>query len=217
MLERELFRFLEGTADAAFAVDAQGLIRFWNHSAERLLGHKSSDVVEKPCAELFLGRGALGTVVCTDTCDVLECAAAGREIPNYDLEVKSRSGKDLWLNVSILVFADERTGRRLVVHLARDITERKKTEDLTQKLVQAAKQLASHAEDPAPPAPVAPLTDQEKHVLQLLAKGKQPAQVARELRITPRTLRNHISHANRKLRTRNRLEAVVHAMRRRLI
>ncbi len=217
MLESELFRFLEGTADAAFAVDAQGLIRYWNRSAQRLLGHKSSEVVEKPCAELFRGRGALGTLVCTETCDVLECAAAGREIPNYDLEVKSRSGKDLWLNVSIVVFADERTGRRLVVHLARDITERKKTEELALKLLQAARQLASHAEDPAPPAPVSPLTDQEKHVLQLLAKGKRPVEVAHDLRITPRTLRNHISHANRKLRTRNRLEAVMHAIRRGLI
>jgi DNA-binding CsgD family transcriptional regulator len=54
-------------------------------------------------------------------------------------------------------------------------------------------------------------------VLRLLAKGKRPDEVARELRITPRTLRNHISHANRKLRTRNRLEAVVHATRRGLI
>jgi PAS domain S-box-containing protein len=217
MLERELFRFLEATADAAFAVDPLGFIRSWNRSAERLFGYKSSEVLERPCAELFQGRGALGTLVCTESCDVLECAAAGREIPNYDLEVKSRSGKGQWVNVSILVFADERTGRRLVVHLARDITERKKTETLTQQLVQAAKQLAAHSEDPAPPAPVSPLTEQEKCVLRMLAQGKNPAEVARDLRITPRTLRNHISHANRKLRTRNRLEAVVHATRRRLI
>jgi DNA-binding NarL/FixJ family response regulator len=50
-----------------------------------------------------------------------------------------------------------------------------------------------------------------------LAKGKSPAQVARELGITPRTLRNHLHHANHKLHTRNRLEAVMQAARRRLI
>lgn len=217
MLERDLFRVLEGTADAAFSVDAQGLICSWNRSAERLFGYSSSEILEKPCSELFQGRGALGTMVCTDNCDVLECAAAGREVPNYDLEVNARGGRRLWVNISILVFRDDRTGRRLVVHLARDITDRKRTEELTQKLIQAAKQLASHSEDPAPPAPVSPLTEQEKCVLRLLAKGKQPAEVARELGITPRTLRNHISHANRKLRTRNRLEAVVHATRRGLL
>lgn len=217
MLERELFRLLEGTADAAFAVDTQGLIRSWNRSAERLFGYRSTEVLEKPCANLFQGRGALGTPVCSEACKVLECAVTGREIPNYDLEVKSRSEKGLWVNVSILVFTDERTGRRLTIHLARDITERKRAEELTQKLVEAARQLMSHAEDPVQHAPVSPLTQQEKRVLQLLAKGKRPAEVARELRITPRTLRNHISHANAKLRTRNRLEAVMHAMRRGLI
>lgn len=217
MLERELFRLLEGTADAAFAVDAQGLICSWNRAAERLFGYPASEILQKPCAEIFQGRGALGTNVCGETCDVLECAVAGGEISNYDLDVNARGGRRLWVNVSILVFHDQRTGRRLVVHLARDITVRKRAEDLTQKLVQAAKQLATHAEDPAPAAPVSPLTVQEKCVLRLLAKGKRPAEVARELHITPRTLRNHISHANRKLRTRNRLEAVVHAMRRGLI
>jgi PAS domain S-box-containing protein len=217
MLERELFRLLEGTADAAFSVDAGGLVCSWNRAAERLFGYPASEILQRPCADLFQGRGALGTPVCSETCDVLECAAAGREVSNYDLEVNARGGRALWVNVSILVFCDQRTGRRLVVHLARDITERKRAEELTQKLVQAAKQLASHAEDPSPPAPVSPLTDQEKRVLQLLAKGKRPGEVARELRITPRTLRNHISHANRKLRTRNRLEAVMHALRRGLI
>ena len=217
MLERELFRLLEGTADPAFSVDAQGLICSWNRAAERHFGFTASEILQKPCASLFRGHGALGTLVCTETCDVLECVAAGREISNFDLEVRVRGGGTLWVNVSVLVFCDQRTGRRLVVHLARDITERKRTEELTQKLVEAARQLASHAEDPAPQAPVSPLTEQEKRVLRLLAKGKRPTDVARELRVTPRTLRNHISHANQKLRTRNRLEAVMHAMRRGLI
>lgn len=217
MLERELFQLLEGTADPAFAVNAEGLICSWNRAAERLFGYASSEILHKPCASLFQGHGALGTLVCAESCDVLECAATGREISNFDLEVHVRGGRTIWVNTSILVFCDQRTGRRLVVHLARDITERKRAEELTQKLVQAAKQLASHADDPAPQAPVSPLTEQEKRVLQLLAKGKRPAEVARELRITPRTLRNHISHANRKLRTSNRLEAVMHALRRGLI
>jgi len=59
--------------------------------------------------------------------------------------------------------------------------------------------------------------EQERRVLELLAKGKSPAQVARELEISPRTLRNHLHHANQKLHTRNRLEAVMQAARRKLI
>jgi len=148
---------------------------------------------------------------------VIECGAAHREIPNYDLEVKAQGGQRIWVNVSILAFQDNRTKRRLLVHLARDITERKKSEQLTQKVLETAKQLASLPTEPDRAAPVSPLTRQEQHVLRLLADGKTPAEAARILRIAPRTLRNHIHHANQKLKTRNRLEAVIHAVRRGLL
>ncbi len=214
MLEKELFALLEGTADATFTIDEQGLICSWNRSAERLFGYSAAMVLQKPCASLFSGTGALGNVVCADECSVMGCAAAGQEIPNYDLEVRSRGGKRLWVNVSILVFQDSRTGRRLVVHMARDITERKQKEGLTSQVLDAARQLMTLPADPVLSAPAAALTEQEKRVLRLLSEGKSPAAVARALRIAPRTLRNHIHHVNQKLGTRNRLEAVIHASRR---
>ena len=214
MLEKELFALLEGTADASFTVDEQGLICSWNRSAERLFGYSAAMVLEKPCALLFSGTGALGNLVCTDDCSVIECAAAGQEIPNYDLEVKGRGGKRLWVNISILVFQDNRTGRRLVVHMARDITQRKQKEGLTSQVLDAARQLVTLPAEPVPNAPAPALTEQEKRVLRLLSEGKSPTAVARALRIAPRTLRNHIHHVNQKLGTRTRLEAVIHATRR---
>jgi PAS domain S-box-containing protein len=217
MLESELFAFLNSTADAAFAVDEQGRICSWNRAAERLFGYPSSEVLHKPCAEVLQGRSCLGTPVCTHDCAVTESAAAHREIPNYDLEAKTRGNQRIWINVSILVFQEKGTKRRLIVHLARDITDRKKNQELTQGILETARQLASMPNEPDRVAPVSPLTKQEQHVLRLLADGKTPAQAARTLRITPRTLRNHIHHANLKLKTQNRLEAVIHALRRGLI
>jgi PAS domain S-box-containing protein len=217
MLETELFTFLNSTADGAFAVDEQGLICSWNRAAERLFGYPFPEVLHKPCAELLQGRGSLGAPVCSHGCSVIECTAAHREIPNYDLEVKGRGGQRIWVNISILVFQDSRTKRRLLVHLARDITERKKNEELTQAVLETAKQLVKLPNEPGRAAPVSPLTKQEQHVLRLLADGKTPAEAARILRITPRTLRNHVHHANQKLKTRNRLETVIHAIRRGLI
>ncbi len=217
VLESELFQLLEGTADAAFVVDAQGLTRSWNHAAEKLLGYRASEVLGKPCADLFEGRGKMGAVVCRENCQVLECVRVGQEVPNFDLEVKTRSGRNIWVNVSILRFQDRRTNRCYAVHLLRDIAQRRRTEDLAQKLLSAAKDLVVLAEDPTAQAPVSALTDQEQRVLRLLAAGKRPTEVARELQISPRTLRNHLHHANRKLGTTNRLEAVTHAMRRGLL
>ena len=65
--------------------------------------------------------------------------------------------------------------------------------------------------------PVEALSDQERRILTLFAEGGNPAGIARTLRISPQTLRNHLHHINRKLRTHNRLEAVTHAQRRGLI
>jgi PAS domain S-box-containing protein len=217
MLERELFSVLEGTADAAYAIDERGLVRSWNRAAEELFGHAPADVLDKPCAELFQGRDALGTQICSEHCNVIECAKHHRVTPNYDLEVLTRSGNKVWVNISILVFHDERAHHNLVVHLARNITERKKQDQLTRKLISIAKDVSSLAEDGNSLAPVSPLTEQEQKVLRLLAAGKGPARVAQELKITPRTLRNHIHHVNQKLHTRNRLEAVMQATKRKLI
>jgi PAS domain S-box-containing protein len=216
MLERELFSVLENTADAAFVVDEQGVTRSWNRAAENLFGYRPEEVLERACAELFHGQSPLGTPVCEDHCSVIECAVKHSEVPNYDMEVKRPGAESLWVNVSIIVFRDERTSRTLVVHLARDISERKKAEALAHKFVQLAKEVASQPED-VRLAPASTLTEQETRVLRLLAQGKDPSSVAKELAISPRTLRNHIHHVNQKLRTRNRLEAVMQATRRGLI
>jgi len=217
VLERELFKLLEGTADAAFAVDQLGLVCSWNRAAEKLFGYAAPEVLHQPCASLFQGYDSLGAKICAEPCSVMECVAAHQEVSNYDMVVKVRSGRMMWVNVSILVFHDERTHRHLIVHLARDITRKKKEEDLAYRLVQVAREIVSLPDDPHGLPPVSPLSEQERNILRLLAQGKTAANVARELGITIRTLRNHLHHANQKLHTRSRLEAVTQATRRGLL
>jgi DNA-binding CsgD family transcriptional regulator len=66
-------------------------------------------------------------------------------------------------------------------------------------------------------APIEALSGQEQRILKLFANAKNSGQVAKELGITLPTLRNHLHSVNQKLRTHNRLEAVLHAMKRGLI
>ncbi len=217
MLESELFALLEGTADAAFAVDELGVIRFWNKAAEKLFGYSGSAVLQKPCAQLFQGRGSLGNAVCQENCPVLQCSTESHPVPNYDMEIKAQAGRRLWVNISIIEFKDQRIKRRLHIHLARDISSRKKRDEWAETVLGAAKDLVTLAPDHTAAAPISPLSKQEKRVLKLLSEGKSPAESARLLSITGRTLRNHLYNANQKLGTRNRLEAVIHAIRRGLI
>ena len=218
MLESELFAFLEGTTDAAFSVSEQGEILSWNGAARRLFGYSSSEVLGKSCFQIMHGRGVLGTEVCHEGCSVLEYSAGRTEIPNFDLEVSLRSGKRLWVNLSTVVWQNPRNQHRLVIHLAHDITKQKKTERATEKMLQMSRQFNKVAEDGTPRvSPVAALSEQEVQILRLFASGKNSPEIAKSLQISLQTLRNHLHHINQKLRTHNRLEAVMHAIQRKLV
>jgi DNA-binding CsgD family transcriptional regulator len=119
--------------------------------------------------------------------------------------------------MSTLVFDNQRTGRRLLVHLAHDVTEQKRSEELVHKVLDLSKQLSSVGEVSVRAASISPLSEQERHILRLFSEGKDSDDVARILGISPQTLRNRLHHINQKLRTHNRREAVMNAIQRKLI
>lgn len=217
MFTTDVYRLLEGTADAAFVVTLEGEIRFWNAAAERLFGYTAADVLNRTCDDVLKGKGALGTVVCTGDCSVQRCAVHTESIPAFDLEVTTRAGQRRWVSVSTIVFEDSRLHRRFIVHLAHDISGRKEVEQAFSRMIEASRQILPMGDSGARPAPVESLSGQEERILKLFAKAKNSGQVAKELGVTLPTLRNHLHAINRKLRTHNRLEAVLHAMRRGLI
>jgi DNA-binding NarL/FixJ family response regulator len=59
----------------------------------------------------------------------------------------------------------------------------------------------------------AELSDREIEVLKLIANGKDNAQIARELVISPKAVKNHISNILMKLQIENRIQAAVYAVR----
>ena len=59
----------------------------------------------------------------------------------------------------------------------------------------------------------AELSDREIQVLKLIANGKDNAEIARELFISPKTVKNHISNILMKLQIENRIQAAVYAVR----
>jgi len=217
MLEKELFVLLEGTADAAFVLSDIGEIRYWNKAAERLLGYTAEDVRDKSCHEVLQGIGPLGTRICHEGCSLMERAGKHTEIPNFDMSVQARSGQRLWINISTLVFENSRTSQRLLIHLAHDISDQKKTELLVQKMIGLSQQFVDLTESAVRAVPISPLSEQEVSVLRLFTSGKHSVEIAKSLHISQQTLRNHLHHINRKLGTHNRLEAVMNAIHRKLI
>jgi DNA-binding NarL/FixJ family response regulator len=57
------------------------------------------------------------------------------------------------------------------------------------------------------------LSEREIQVLKLIANGKDNAQIAADLHISPKTVKNHISNILMKLQIENRIQAAVYAVR----
>lgn len=217
MLEAELFAFLDNTADASFAVRESGEICFWNHAAEILFGYPAGDVLGKACSTVLHGIGALGTDVYLECCAALRSHKDAPLIPNFDLNVTTRSGESIWVNISSISHLNRRTGKTLLVHLARDMTSQKRREEVFHQMVDISREVSALDDTATGAAPITPLSSQELEILRIFAMGGSAARIAKSLNISPQTLRNHLHHINQKLRTHNRLEAVMHAMQRRLI
>jgi len=61
------------------------------------------------------------------------------------------------------------------------------------------------------------LTEREVEVLRRVAEGKDNVEIARELFISPNTVKNHISNILAKLQIENRIQAAVYAVRRGIV
>jgi DNA-binding NarL/FixJ family response regulator len=61
------------------------------------------------------------------------------------------------------------------------------------------------------------LSERETEVLRLIANGKDNAEIAGDLHISPKTVKNHISNILMKLQIENRIQAAVYAVRRGLV
>ncbi len=79
------------------------------------------------------------------------------------------------------------------------------------KVLQRLRSQTSHAD--AAETIRAELSDREIEVLKLIANGKDNAQIASELFISPKTVKNHISNILMKLQIENRIQAAVYAVR----
>ncbi|MFC6088393.1 response regulator [Saccharothrix lopnurensis] len=66
---------------------------------------------------------------------------------------------------------------------------------------------------PDPPGAFPELTAREREVLRLMAGGRGNATIARHLVLSPKTVRNHVSHILRKLHVADRAQAVSRARR----
>lgn len=90
------------------------------------------------------------------------------------------------------------------------------TPSMASKLLVEFNAMAKRADErPQVPGPV--LTPREMEVLRLVAKGMSNRDIATELFISENTVKNHVRNILEKLHLHNRMEAVIYAMREKLL
>lgn len=194
----------------------------WSPTAEKMLGYSAREATGKYCYEIIAGGDYQGHRFCRRNCPIITNARRGRPTDHYDVLARTKDGGRLWINMSIAVPPSPNPKGIAAVHLFRDISRRRRAEELAKATLSTLETLLPMYKDNSAdldpyPVPAPNLTRREMEVLRLLAGGMDTRQVAQELDVSYTTARNHIEHIITKLGVKNRLQAVVYASRHHLL
>ena len=205
--ESSLDQALGRAGDGAFVITGEGKIVLWNRTAEKILGYTAREALGRPCCELFVGRDDSGNRLCYRGCHVMTLVKMGEPVQNFDMQTRTKAGRPLWLNVSIIVTPNG-SGGPLTIHLFRDVTA-------TKELLNVVSERFSAPGTPAPSN--GDLTRRELEILKLVAAGENTKVMAERLHVSPATVRNHVQNILGKLGVHSRLQAVAYAANHRLL
>src|SRR5215204_3686300 len=97
-------RFLlvvDGTADAAFAVDSTGCISAWNKAAVDLFGVSATEAISVRCHKIFQCEDDNG-LSCSERCIIERAVQGNSPPPSFELRLQTKTGK-LWCSLSTLI------------------------------------------------------------------------------------------------------------------
>jgi PAS domain S-box-containing protein len=202
---------LTSTADGVCAIGADGRIVLWNRPAERLLGYPAREVVGRSCCDVFAGRDPAGNRICYPGCHVQALVKRGETVEHFEMATRTKAGRPVWLDVSVVVVPGARRDASTTVYLFRDVTTAHEVEALVRE------RLAQVRPPPEEGQPPADLTRRELDILRLITSGASTRVMAGKLNVSPATVRNHVQHILAKLGVHSRLEAAACATRRGLV
>jgi PAS domain S-box-containing protein len=212
MGSKRFLTLIEGTADAAFSVDASGRISAWNRAAAELFGLSQAEAIGVSCHEILHCSDENG-IVCSERCVIERAVQDNLPRRSFDLRVQTKTGK-VWCNLSTLIANDPASGAGHAIHIVRPCEMRKRFEQALSEFVRMQPRGVLNApmisSVPSPGIDVR-LTSREVEVLRSLAKGHTTRAIADELNISSATVNNHIKHILTKLDAHTRLEAIRHA------
>jgi DNA-binding NarL/FixJ family response regulator len=161
-----------------------------------------------------------------DTDGLTACAAIKRSVPGAKVIMLTSSDEEADLYEAVKSGASGYLLKSVLPHTIPDALravqrgESQVSPSMAAKLMTGFAALARGADAAPAPDPVAPgprLTEREMEVLKLVATGRNNREIAKELFITENTVKNHVRNILEKLSLHSRMEAVVYAVREKLL
>ena len=118
LIADDIFSLLEFAAYGAYAVSVDQTILYWNPAAERILGHRASDVIGRRCYDVVAGRGARGVAQeCLGGCPSIRYMRAGLLPSPLRLQMLCSSGERKWVSVTPMAVTGILGDSHAIVHM----------------------------------------------------------------------------------------------------
>src|SRR6186997_2628701 len=137
---RHLARLVESSDDAIVSKDLNGIIRSWNRAAERMFGYTASEAIGQSIRLIIPEDHQHEEDV------ILDRIRRGESVQHFETVRRRKDGHLLPISVTVSPIRDNAGVITGASKIARDISERKEAEALTQRVQRQAEFVARMAE-----------------------------------------------------------------------
>lgn len=127
----ELASIVESSDDAILSKDLNGIIHSWNKGAERIYGYSAEEMIGKHVSMLVPPNHP------DDTVEIMQRLRRGERIEHYETMRRAKNGNILSVSLTISPIHDEAGAITGASTIARDISERKRSEEELRRSRQA--------------------------------------------------------------------------------
>jgi PAS domain S-box-containing protein len=135
-----LAAIVQSSDDAIVSKDLTGMVQSWNPGAERMFGYTAEEMVGRPITVLFPQDRV------DEEAGILERLRRGERVDHFETIRRTKDGRDINVSVSISPVRDATGNIVGASKVARDITDRKRTEVERERLLAAEREARAEAE-----------------------------------------------------------------------
>src|SRR5581483_6894555 len=129
---------------AIFMLDRRGNVASWNAGAERIKGYRADEIIGQPYSRFFTPED----VAANRPHENLRAAAEQGHYQGEGWRVR-KDGTRFWASVTLTALRDERGRLRGFAKVTRDVTDRKRTDELLRESEERYRQLVDGVRDVA--------------------------------------------------------------------